>query len=289
MRESLNLLYKEPKMFLPNMTVAALYAVFELFLLKFSLELFGNTETLSSAEVRNMVSSNMSLLLTILAFYPLLAALDLISYAMYPSMVLDHYNKKDISLRRAASAALKAWRIWLSLGLVILLFAVCVTPLFSLFFALYYMTQNYVYLILGVLLFLGAVVLLMLSLFFVMPIGIIDKEKTLESFRKSYRLGRENKKEVSLRVFFSFAVIAIAFVVGSNQNISSNRGLTYMAIALFLLIKMLQSTIYTYISVINPYYYLNVKHAHRTGHGQHKKHADISGDNPYSYMKTRQR
>ncbi len=289
MRESLNLLYKEPKMFLPNMTVAALYAVFELFLLKFSLELFGNTETLSSAEVRNMVSSNMSLLLTILAFYPLLAALDLISYAMYPSMVLDHYNKKDISLRRAASAALKAWRIWLSLGLVILLFAVCVTPLFSLFFALYYMTQNYVYLILGVLLFLGAVVLLMLSLFFVMPIGIIDKEKTLESFRKSYRLGRENKKEVSLMVFFSFAVIAIAFVVGSNQNISSNRGLTYMAIALFLLIKMLQSTIYTYISVINPYYYLNVKHAHRTGHGQHKKHADISGDNPYSYMKTRQR
>lgn len=265
MRESLKLLCKEPRMFLPNMTVAVFYAVFELFLLKVSIELLGNTQTLSSAELRNMVSSNLSLLLTMLAFYPLLAASDLISYAMYPSMVSDYHNGKGISLRRAMSSALKAWRIWLSLGLVILLFAVCVTPVLSLFFILYYMTQNYFYLMIAVLLFLAAVVLLLLSIFFVMPIGIIEKEKTLESFRKSYRLGKENKKEVSSLVFLSFAVMAVAFAAGSNPGISSNRDLTYMAIALFMLIKMLQSTIYTYISVINPYYYLNLKHPNKTG------------------------
>jgi hypothetical protein len=262
MRESLELLFKEPKMFLPNMTVAVFYAVFELILLKFSIDLFGNPGALSQEEVRTMMSSNIMLLLAIFAFYPLLAALDLISYAMYPSMVSDHYNGKNISLGRAVSSALKAWRIWVTIGLSIVIFLVCITPIVSAFYVLYYMTQNYFYLILGMLIFFSAIVLLMLSLFFVMPIGIIDKEETLESFKKSYRLGRKNKREVISIVFLSFAVMGIAFVVGSNQDISSNRGLTALAVLAFMLIKMLQSTMYTYVSVINPNFYLHIKKEH---------------------------
>ena len=187
MRESLELLYKEPKMFLPNMTVAVFYAIFELILLKMSIDLFGNPGTLSQEDVRNMMSSNIMLLLAIIAFYPLLAAFDLISYAMYPSMVSDHHKGKDISLGRAMSSALKAWRIWVSIGLVIAIFVVCVTPVVSAFYILYYMTQNYIYFILGALIFFAAIVLLMISLFFVMPIGIIDKERTLlDSFSDDY-------------------------------------------------------------------------------------------------------
>jgi hypothetical protein len=274
MRESLELLCKEPKMFLPNMTVAVFYALFELILLKLSIDLFGNADSLTQEEVRLMLSSNTMLLLAIIAFYPLLAALDLISYAMYPSMVSDHHKGKDISLGRAMSSALKAWRIWLSIGLVIAIFVVCVTPVVSAFYILYYLTHNYIYFILGVLLFFGSIVLLMLSIFFVMPIGIIDNEKTLASFKKSYQLGRKNKKEVISIVFLSFAVMAIAFVVGSNQAVSSNSGLTTLAVLAFLVIKMLQSTMYTYVSVINPNFYLHIKkgNAHRK-HAGHKGHA----------------
>jgi|WetSurMetagenome_2_1015567.scaffolds.fasta_scaffold02894_2 hypothetical protein len=272
MRESLELLFKEPKMFLPNMTVALFYAVFELILLKMSIDLFGNPGTLSQEEVRSMMSSNIMLLLAIFAFYPLLAAFDLISYAMYPSMVSDHFKGKDISLRRGVSSALKAWRIWVSIGLVIAVFVVCVTPVVSAFYILYYMTQNYIYLILGVLIFFGGIVLLMLSIFFVMPIGVIDNERTFESFKKSYQLGRKNKKEVISIVFLSFAVMGIAFVVGSNQAISSNTGLTALAVLAFMFIKMLQSTMYTYVSVINPNYYLHIKKANA-----HHKHAGHKG------------
>lgn len=272
MRESLDLLYKEPKMFLPNMTVAVFYAIFELILLKMSIDLFGNPGTLSQEDVRSMMSSNIMVLLAILAFYPLLAALDLISYAMYPSMVSDHHKGKDISLGRAISSALKAWRIWLSIGLVIAVFVVCITPVVSAFYILYYMTRNYIYFILGALIFFAAIVLLMLSIFFVMPIGIIDNERTLASFKKSYQLGRKNKKEVISIVFFSFAVMGIAFVVGSNQAISSNSGLTALAVLAFMIIKMLQSTMYTYISVINPNFYLHI----RTGNA-HRKHAGHKG------------
>ncbi|MFZ2454922.1 MAG: hypothetical protein WAX07_00365 [Candidatus Altiarchaeia archaeon] len=275
MRESLELLYKEPKMFLPNMTVAAFYAIFELILLKISIDLFGNAGSLTQEELRNMMSSNIMLLLAILVFYPLIAALDLISYAMYPSMVSDHHNGKDISLRRAIISSLKAWRIWLSIGLVIAIFVVFITLIVSLFYVLYFLTQNYLYFILGVLVFFLAIVLLMLSIFFVMPIGIIDKERTFESFRKSYRLGRKNKKEVVSMVFLSFAVIGIAYAVGSNQAISSNRDLTALAVLAFMIIKMLQSTLYTYVSVINPNYYLHIKdntHHKHAGHaGKHVK------------------
>ena len=274
MRESLELLYKEPKMFLPNMTVAVFYAIFELILLKMSIDLFGNPGTLSQEDVRSMMSSNIMVLLAIITFYPVLAALDLISYAMYPSMVSDHHKGKDISLGRAMSSALKAWRIWFSIGLVIAIFIVCVTPVVSAFYILYYMTQNYIYFILGALIFFAAIVLLMLLIFFVMPIGIIDKERTLESFKKSYQLGRKNKKEVISIVFLSFAVMGIAFVVGSDQAISSNRDLTALAVLAFMIIKMLQSTMYTYVSVINPNFYLNIKkgNAHHK-HAGHEGHA----------------
>lgn len=273
MRESLELLYKEPKIFLPNMTVAVFYAVFELILLKMSIDLFGNPGTLSQEEIRSMMSSNIILLLAILAFYPFLAALDLISYAMYPSMVSDHFKGKDISLGRAVSSALKAWRIWVSIGLVIAIFVVCVTPVVSAFYILYYMTQNYIYFLLGALIFFAAIVLLMLSIFFVMPIGIIDKEGTLSSFKKSHQLGRQNKKGVIFIVFLSFAVMATAFIVGSNQAISSNSGLTVLAVLAFMLIKMLQSTMYTYVSVINPNFYLQIKGDAHHKHAGNKSHS----------------
>lgn len=262
-------------MFLPNLTVAVFYSLVEIILLKMSIDLFGGAGSLTPEEVRSMLSSNIMMLLAIITFYPLLAALDLISYSMYPSMVSDHHKGKGINLGRALRSSLKAWKIWLTVGLVIVLFIVCITPVFSLFYFLYYMTWNYIYLMLGVLVFFVVMVFLMLSLFFVMPIGIIDNERTLESFKKSYRLGRKNKKEVLSIVFLSFAVMGAAFLAGSNQTISSSKGLTALAILAFLGIKMLQSTMYTYVSVINPNFYLRIKKE-----TVHHKHADHPGKQP---------
>ncbi len=259
LEESLKLLYKKPKMFLPNMTVAVLYAILELILLKLSIELFGNMAPPTQEDLRRIAYSNLPVIITVLAAYPFLAALDLISYAMYPSLVSDHYNGKDISLGRALKAAIKAWRLWVSLGLVILLFILCVTPIFSLFIVINYLTQNPMFFAIGIILLLAAIMLLMLAIFFVMPIGIIEKEKTLDSFRKSYALGKKNKKGVIALVLFSSGVILAAFFIGSSPSVSSNAGLTYLAIAVFMLVKMMQSTIYTYISVVNPYFYLDIR------------------------------
>lgn len=271
MRESLRLLLREPKMFLPNLTVAVFYALFELLLLKMSIDLFGGS--LTQENIRAIAGSNMSILLGIIAFYPLLAAMDLISYAMYPSMVSDHYHGRDISLGRAMGSALKAWRIWISVGLVIAAFVVLMTPVVSVFFILHYMTGNPIYFALGTAVFLLAVITLLLAIFFVMPIGVIEKERTLESFRKSYALSRQNKKEVTVLVLLSFAIMAVAFLVGSNDAVSSNRGLTLLAAAAFIAIKMLQSTMYTYVSVINPYLYLNIRHSSEEKKAHHAEQA----------------
>ena len=259
LKDSLELLYQEPKMFLPNMTVAVLYTILELILLKLSIELFGNMAPPTYEDLNQVIYSNLPVIVAILAVYPFLAALDLITYAMYPSMVSDHYNGKDISLGRALRVALKAWRIWVSMGLVILLFVLCITPIFSVFLALNYITQNPLFFAIGLLLLLAAIVLLIQAIFFVMPIGIIEKEKTLDSFRKSYALGKKNIKGVIALVLFSAGVMLASFFIGSSSLVSSNADLTYLAVAVFIIVKIMQSTVYTYISVVNPYFYLDIR------------------------------
>jgi len=195
MRESLRLLLREPKMFLPNMIVSLMYAAFELSLLKISIDLFGDINALTAEHLQDMLSSNISALLWIIALYPFLAVVDLISYAMYPSMVLDYHHRRDISLRRAMSSALKAWKTWLSLGLVILLFVVCITPLVSGLYILYYLTGNYIFFLVGVFVFLGAIILFMLSVFFVMPIGVIEKREPLRVSGKATKWAARTEKK----------------------------------------------------------------------------------------------
>lgn len=259
LRDSLNLLYKKPKIFIPNLCAAIMYAGFELVLIKISIEVLDKIISQSPEGLREVLASNILLILGALAFYPILAVIDLIVYAMYPSIVLDYHNKREISLIKALKSALHAWRIWLALGLVLLMFLLIVTPAISVLTFLSYTTGNTLLLIPAGIIFLAAVILLMLAVFFVMPIGIIEKGKTLETFRKSYRLGKKHRKEVLPIVVFSTVLVFLALLIGNTPAIKSGNEATYIAITLFVLIKMLQSLIYTYISVVNPYFYMKIR------------------------------
>jgi len=142
---------------------------------------------------------------------------------------------------------------------IFLLFAVFVLTMIGIFAILTFLLDNLLCLLIGAVLFVSLVILFMMAIFFVMPVGVIEKTGILESFRKSYQLGFRHKGEVIFLNVFIILIIIVAFVLGNIFGTEKlGAGITFMTIALFLIIRIIQSLMYTYIYVVNPYFYVGV-------------------------------
>lgn len=268
LKESVRLLIKKPVIFIPNLFASLLYASVELIILKIamdSMEAAYNPHIYLSPEE---LQSRLLIILGIISFFPAILAVDLITYSMYPSIVADYHKDGNIHLWKALKDALSAWRIWLSLGMIFLAFTAFALIIEGFFAALTILLNNILYLIIGLLLLIPFVILFMMTVFFVIPLGVIEKTGILESFRKSYQLGFRHRREVvSLNVFI-ILVIATAFIFGNIPGTGKMaEEITVMAVALFLTVKIIQSLTYTYICVVNPYFYIGI--SRQTAGGEH--------------------
>lgn len=259
LKESTRLLFKRPKIFIPNMSVALIYAAFELILIKLFMDIINEIMFASPSEFHDILFSNLIPIVGILAFYPILGAMDLITYSMYPSLVSDYHEGRDISLWLALKSSLGSWRVWLTLGLVLLLFLIFVVPIVMIPVMIYLLTENIFFIFLAFFIFITALILLMMAVFFVIPIGVIENEKPIESFKRSYQLAIRYRVEVFSLITMFIIIIIIAFALGNIHGIGLCTEITYFAIAIFILIKIIQSLIYTYICVVNPYFYVHFK------------------------------
>jgi hypothetical protein len=259
LKGSLDLLLEKPNIFIPNLFASLLYALIELIMIKVVFESILIMQNPMVHPTLEGLQSQILALVGILAVFPLIGAIDLITYSMYPSMVADYHENRRISLQKALKDALSAWRIWLTLGAIFLLFLVFNLLMIGFFAFLTFMFNSLIFLLIGSLLFLFLVVVFMMAIFFVMPVGVIEKAGILKSFRESYRLGFRHRWEViSLNLFIILVIIA-AFAFGNifgTEKLSV--GITLLAVALFLFVKIIQSLAYTYICVINPYFYVGV-------------------------------
>ncbi len=268
MKESFALLLKKPKIFIPNLFASLLYAFVELIMIKAFIDIIEITKGVDIVRVIQGSSTyfpmeelqpHLFIFAGVVLFFPVIGVVDLVTYSMYPALVADYHEGKSISLRKALKDALSAWRIWLTLGMIFLLFTIFVFLMIGIFIALTFLSDNLIYLLIGSLLFILLVILFMMSIFFVIPIGVIERISIVESFRKSYQLGFRHRWEViSLNVFIILVIIA-AFAFGNifgTEKLSV--GITFLAIALFLIVRIIQSLMYTYICVVNPYFYIRV-------------------------------
>ncbi|HDH41324.1 MAG TPA: hypothetical protein ENG12_02820 [Candidatus Altiarchaeales archaeon] len=268
MMGSFSLLLKKPRIFIPNLFASLLYAFVELIMIKAFIDIIG---IMSGVNPAGIIRGSLTYLpveellphffifVAILAFFPVIGVIDLVTYSMYPAIVVDYHQGKSISLRRALKDAISAWRIWLTLGVIFLLFAVFVLTMIGIFAILTFLLDNLLCLLIGAVLFVSLVILFMMAIFFVMPVGVIEKTGILESFRKSYQLGFRHKGEVIFLNVFIILIIIVAFVLGNIFGTEKlGAGITFMTIALFLIIRIIQSLMYTYIYVVNPYFYVGV-------------------------------
>ena len=252
LKDSLKLLRTKPKVFIPKFVTTALYTVCILILMKITMEL---NELATGFVDRAVVIQLAGYALLTLIFLVFIYFIDLLTYAMYPSIVSDYHNRKDISLRKALREAMGSWLILIVLGIAISVMAVCIIIPFAIFMTL---VRENLYLMLPLLLLALAIILVFAMLvFFVIPVAVIEKKGFIQTFRDSFKLSFKHRWNVlGINMVFLFLTL-LTLAIGMLSGFRGSAG--YLAIALFILVRFIQATIYTYISVINPYFYVKLR------------------------------
>ena len=254
LKDSLKLLRTKPKVFIPKFVTTALYTVCIIVLMKITLELNELATGFMFAERAAIIQLAGYALLTLI-FLVFIYFIDLLTYAMYPSIVSDYHSKKEISLRKALREALDSWLILIVLGITISVMAVFIIIPFGIFMTLVW--EN-LYLMLFLLSIVLVIILVFAMLvFFVIPVAVIEKKGFTQTFRDSFRLSLKHRWSVlGINLVFLFLTL-LTLAIGMLSGFQGSAG--YLAIALFVLVRFVQATIYTYISVINPYFYVKVR------------------------------
>ncbi|OYT53266.1 MAG: hypothetical protein B6U72_06305 [Candidatus Altiarchaeales archaeon ex4484_2] len=249
---SFRLLRERPRIFIPNLISSLIYAVFELVLIYYALDLIYSISNFES------VYSNILPIIGLFLFYPLIGAIDLLTYGMYPSMVSDYHANKKINLLRSLKDSLRSWRILLALGVIFLSFIVLLFVIVFFFFISSILSNEKMLIFLSLPIVLSLIVVLMMAVFFVVPAGVIEKKGVLSSFSSSFKLSFRYRWEVFALIVFFMALVLVAISLGSLVNVKGVEvGITLTAVLLFTLLRLIQSVLYTYISVVNPYFYLH--------------------------------
>jgi len=248
--ESFRLLREAPKVFVPRLATTAVYSVF----IVYSMWLLQDIDSIKDPQMMSQLFSKTLLFVSTL---PLLYFMDILSYAMYPRIVADYRKKGPISLFAALKDGLKAWRIVLALGAVVFAFLMVVVSVSAVSAALTVVTGSPVFLVFAALLTLLLILFFSIVVFFVVPSAVLNGRGILESFRESITLGFENKWDLlKLNAMFMaliLATMAMAYLAKADALLSA------ASIGVFILLRLVEAVVYTYLSVANPVAYLEVK------------------------------
>jgi len=243
-RDSLMLLWKEPKVFVPRLITTAIYTLFIFYSAKLTSEILTMGVTFKNILILGILS-------------PILLGIDIVSYGMYPKIVTEYYEKKRINLTRILLETLKSWKILLTFGIIVMIFLLIFIVLLSiLYLAVLIMGTFFIFVLVTIFAIIILLVFALLS-FFIMPVGILDKQSIRNTLKKGIELSIKYKADV-LKINLVFMMLAIITMIIATLSEFSGI-LAYLAFAIFLIVRLIQAIIYTYISVVNPSVYLKLK------------------------------
>ena len=293
-KDSLDLLLKRPRIFIPKLVSTGAYTLYILLIAKFTRDISDSmlrvgtmlpsegtvlpggdmlpwgdrvwegdvllNDTLFPGDMLlppELIHHILLFVLILVPFILLLTALDLITYAMYPRIVDDYNRGRKISLIGALKDALGVWKILLSIGILLMILMVFVFAITVIFTIIALFADNMLLLLPSILIALILVILFAIFLFFVVPVAVMEKKGVMGSFRDSFSLGMKHKGKL-FYINLIFLVLS-AVTLGIAMLIDEGDLITYSAILLFILSRIFQAIVYTYISVVNPYFYMQVQ------------------------------
>jgi hypothetical protein len=263
--ESLHLLRREPKIFVPKVLTSLLYTAFILYTAGLGLRI---TRAMLSEQERaellgvlpdsGMVLMEFSGSLVFFAVFFLFAyAMDILTYGMYVRIVDDYLSSKPIELTRALREAIERGRTLFPLSIVILVFVSGIFIIYLLLGSAFILSQDPFFSLLALLVLVATLMALALVFFFSIPVAVLENEGVFNAITASARLGFKHKGLViKINLFFASLILA-TLLVAVYLNFSGWTGL--LAMAAFVFVRLLQSLVYTYINIVNPDLYLHLK------------------------------
>jgi hypothetical protein len=262
-KEALVLLRDEPKIFLPRIFTTALYTVFLLYSAKLAVDLTKAINSEISMAASLGVAPNLGralnqftgALISYLVFFLFVYGVDILSYGMYVRIVADYHKKEPIFLLRALKEAVSRIKTLFALGLVVLAFSAIFLILYGIIGSAYASTGHWIFSIMVLAVLLAAIISFAFLFFFAVPVAMIKKCGVAETLRMSMNLGLKYKGPVLKTNFLFAGLVLLTLLVAMYSEFKGAVGIA--AAAVFILGRLFQAVVYTYISVVNPAVYLH--------------------------------
>jgi hypothetical protein len=266
-KESLRLMEKEPKVFVPRILTTFLYTFFVIYAasisLRISLVINREVEIARSRgmapDIGGALSPFTDELLVFAAFSLLVYVVDILTYGMYARIASDFHGGKPISLLRALKDAVSRAPALMLIGIAATIFVGIFMLVYMLFGRLYISTQNPLFLLAALFVMIIAIVAFALVFFFAVPVAIVEKRGVKHAVLKSASLGMKNSGTVIKVNFLFVALVLFAMVIVMLTEVHGF--VAVGAIVLFIIARLFQAIIYTYISIVNPALYLSIEEA----------------------------
>jgi len=258
--ESLKLMKKEPKLFIPRFITTALYSVVLLYTAKLTAEMVNATGFPGAAAAPDpqVISSLLGGFFILIFSVMMLLFIDLFSYAMYPILIRDYYHGAKTNLVKSFKEAFGAWKMILVLWVLIVLFSTILGMILVVFQTLTEQTGDNIYYLMAVGLILLAVLFLLIGLFFVMPAAAIEKKGIIQTFKEGFNLSMKYKTDVIVINIFFIALTLLTLGIITYSEMKFSEDMALLAGLIFILTRIFEAVVYTYISVVNPYFYMKV-------------------------------
>jgi hypothetical protein len=266
-KESLKLMKHEPKVFVPRILMSGLYTFLILYTTKFVLEISraikSETEFARQAGLAPDLGRALSQFSTevwiFFLFVVFVSIVDLLTYGMYARITSDFHSKVPVSLLRALKEAFRNMGGLLLIGTLATLFVGIFSVISLIFVGMYFLTQNYAFSVVALAVIAVAIVLFPIVFFLAVPIAIVEKCGAKRAILKSTSLGIKHKGPVVKTNFLFLALLFITMVVVALTEFDIRNPVTLGAIILFIITRIFQAIVYTYISIVNPAIYLSVE------------------------------
>ncbi len=265
LKETLHLLRTEPKIYIPRIITTVIYTAFILYMAKLSLRITNavllaqtRAENLGTAPDFGSVFAPLAgSLATFIVFFLITYVIDILSYGMYVRIVRDYHEKRPIKIREAFVDALRRWRTLLGLSLVILAAMAVIFVLYFVLGSAFLRTRNVLYPALAMLVLLVGVIGLAVIFFFSIPVAMTEGKGVLNAVSTSSRLGLKHKGVVIKTNILFTGLIFATLLVAMFTDFKGKTGA--LAVGAFVLARLIQAVVYTYISLVNPAVYLHLE------------------------------
>ena len=264
-KKSLDLMKKEPKVFVPRILTTFLYTFFVIYAasisLKISLVINREVEIARSRSMEPDIGGALSPftddILLFAAFFLFIYVVDILTYGMYVRIASDYHAKRPISLIRALKDAVSRAGALMLIGILATIFVGFFVVLYLIFGSWYISTQNPLFLVAALGVMLLAIVMFALVFFFAVPIAMVEKRGTKSAVLKSASLGMRHRWPVIQVNFLFVGMVLVAMVIVMLTEVHGYVAMS--AIVLFITARLFQAIVYTYISIVNPSLYLSIE------------------------------